>query len=261
MARLDKPAVEDRRPPSLAREAGEGGTTRETSGGVRDHEAKRHIRSFVLRQGRFTPAQQRAFEQHWAHFGLAPTQTPPDWQQVFGRTAPLLLEIGFGNGEQLLHAGMHEPDKDFIGIEVHRPGVGRLMNALAANNVENVRLYNHDAVDILRRCIAPGALAEVRIYFPDPWPKQRQQKRRLLQPEFAELLAHCVASGGRLHLATDWADYSAHMLDVLDNSPLWRNLAGTGQTLPRPAWRIETHFEKRGLRLGHGVWDLIYERR
>lgn len=221
---------------------------------------QRHIRSFVLRQGRFTPAQQRAFEQHWQRFGLEPGAAPPDWSQVYGRAAPLVLEIGFGNGEQLLHAGIHEPERNFLGIEVHRPGVGRLMNALAAHNVENVRLYNHDAVDVLQRCITQNALAEVRIYFPDPWPKQRQQKRRLIQPDFATLLASRMAGDGRLHLATDWADYSAHMLDVLDHAPGWRNLAGSGATLPRPPTRIETHFERRGLRLGHGVWDLIYER-
>jgi tRNA (guanine-N7-)-methyltransferase len=223
-------------------------------------ERKRHIRSFVLRQGRFTPAQQRAFEDHWAHFGLAPASAPPDYAQIFGRDAPLVLEIGFGNGEQLLHAGMHEPEKDFIGIEVHRPGVGRLMNALATHKVDNVRLYNHDAMDILRHALAPGALSEVRIYFPDPWPKKRQQKRRMIQPEFASLLASRLAAGGRLHLATDWADYAAHMLAVLDPSPDFHNTAGNGQSVPRPDWRIETHFEKRGLRLGHGVWDFIYTR-
>ena len=178
----------------------------------------RHIRSFVLRQGRFTPAQQRAFEQHWQRFGLEPTATPPDSAAIFGRTAPLVLEIGFGNGEQLLHAGMHETQRDFIGIEVHRPGVGRLMNALAAHNVENVRLYNHDAVEVLQRCIAAESLDEVRIYFPDPWPKKRQQKRRLVQPAFADMIASRVRAGGRLHLATDWADYSTHMLEVLDAS-------------------------------------------
>ena len=221
----------------------------------------RHIRSFVLRQGRFTPAQQRAFEQHWNRFGLEPGSIAPHWSQVFGRSAPLVLEIGFGNGEQLLHASIHEAEKNFLGVEVHRPGVGRLMNALAAHNVKNVRLYNHDAFDILRNVIAPNELAEARIYFPDPWPKQRQQKRRLIQPEFAALLADRFAPGGRLHLATDWADYAGHMLDVLDNSPLFRNIAGNGNALPRPQWRIETHFEKRGLRLGHAVWDLIYERR
>jgi tRNA (guanine-N7-)-methyltransferase len=223
-------------------------------------EKQRHIRSFVLRQGRFTPAQQRAFEQHWTRFGLEPTPAPPNWPHIFGRNAPLVLEIGFGNGEQLLHAGMHEAGKNFLGIEVHRPGVGRLMNALAANNVENVRLYNHDAIEILRDAIAPESLAEVRIYFPDPWPKKRQQKRRIVQPEFAALLSSRIAPRGRLHLATDWADYAEHMLDVLDHAPDFKNLAGGGHTVTRPEWRTETHFEKRGLRLGHGVWDLIYER-
>ena len=225
------------------------------------HDAQRHIRSFVLRQGRFTPAQQRAFEQHWQHFGLEPTDTPPDWTTIFGRTAPLVLEIGFGNGEQLLHAGMHEPERDFIGIEVHRPGVGRLMNALAANGVDNVRLYNHDAIDVLQRCISAESLSDVRIYFPDPWPKKRQQKRRLVQPAFADLIASRTHAGGRLHLATDWADYSTHMLEVLDGSPHWRNVQGDGNTMRRPDWRVETHFEKRGVRLGHDVSDLLYEKR
>lgn len=222
--------------------------------------AGRHIRSFVLRQGRFTPAQQRAFSEHWARYGLDPASGLLDPQRTFGRAAPLVLEIGFGNGEQLLWSAVHEPEKDFLGIEVHRPGVGRLMNALAENNVNNVRLYNHDAVDVLEHCIAPGMLAEVRIYFPDPWPKKRQQKRRLLQPGFIERLADRVAANGVLHLATDWADYAGHMLAVLDASPLWRNRAGKGAFVARPDWRIETHFEKRGRRLGHGVWDLLYDR-
>jgi tRNA (guanine-N7-)-methyltransferase len=216
-----------------------------------------HIRSFVLRQGRFTPAQQRAFAQHWRRYGLDPTVACAG---AFARSAALVLEIGFGNGEQLLWSALNEADKNFLGIEVHRPGVGRLMNALAVNNVDNVRLYNHDAVEIIEHCLVPASLAEARIYFPDPWPKKRQQKRRLIQPDFAQLLATRIAAGGRLHLATDWADYAEHMLSVLEPSPAWRNLAGTAQYVPRPAWRIETHFEKRGRRLGHGVWDLLYER-
>jgi tRNA (guanine-N7-)-methyltransferase len=133
------------------------------------------------------------------------------------------------------------------------------MNALAAHNVENVRLYNHDAVEVLER-LGAGSIAEMRVYFPDPWPKKRQQKRRLIQPAFTELAARRVAAGGRLHLATDWEDYAAQMLATLDASPHWRNLAGRGRFSARPATRIETHFEKRGLRLGHGVWDLLYER-
>ena len=220
--------------------------------------AHRHIRSFVLRQGRFTPAQQRAFAQHWSRFGCDPTCAVSDWTQVFGRSAPLVLEIGFGNGEQLLWSARNEAHKNFIGIEVHRPGVGRLMNALAAHDVNNVRLYNHDAVEVLERAIGPGSLHETRIYFPDPWPKKRQHKRRLIQPEFAALLATRMAPGARLHLATDWAEYAQHMLEVLDAAPAWHNVAGAG--LARPDWRIQTHFEQRGLRLGHTVKDLIYAR-
>jgi tRNA (guanine-N7-)-methyltransferase len=225
-----------------------------------DGERRRRIRSFVRREGRFTPAQQRGFAQHWTRYGLDAADGPPDWSQVFSRTAPLVLEIGFGNGEQLLWSAGNEPERNFIGIEVHRPGVGRLMNALAVDNVNNVRLYNHDAVDVLDRIIGEAALSEVRIYFPDPWPKKRQQKRRLIQPEFVTLLAARVATGGRLHLATDWAEYAEHMLAVLDASVHWRNLAGMGTFSLRPPTRIETHFERRGVRLGHGVWDLLYER-
>jgi tRNA (guanine-N7-)-methyltransferase len=222
---------------------------------------QRRIRSFVLRQGRFTPAQQRAFSDHWARFGLDPAAAKPDWSQRFGRSAPLVLEIGFGNGEQLLWSAQNEPHRNFIGIEVHRPGVGRLMNALAAHNVHNARLYNHDAVDILDRVVDAHSLDEVRIYFPDPWPKKRQQKRRIVQPEFVALLAARVKRGGNLCLATDWQEYAEHMLATLDATDTWTNLSGTGNFAPRPPNRIETHFEKRGTRLGHGVWDLVYARR
>ena len=225
-----------------------------------DGGARRAVRSYVLRQGRFTPAQQRAFIEHWPRFGLHVGNGTLDPQRAFGRRAPLVLEIGFGNGEQLLWAARHEPGKDFVGIEVHRPGVGRLMNALASHNVDNVRLYNDDAVAVLEHCLAPGSLSEVRIYFPDPWPKKRQQKRRLIQPAFVELLADRTMPGGVLHLATDWADYSEHMHAVLAASPRWRNRAGAARFVERPAWRTETHFEQRGRRLGHGVWDLLYDR-
>ena len=221
---------------------------------------ERRIRSFVLRQGRFTPAQQRAFDQHWARYGIDYAGTPRDLAAGFGRDAARVLEIGFGNGEQLLHAAQAEDARDFIGIEVHRPGVGRLMNGLADAAVDNVRLYNHDAVEVLEHEIAPESLAEVRIYFPDPWHKKRHNKRRLVQPEFLALLASRVTRGGRLHLATDWADYAEHIRDVLASTPDWRIDARHADPAVRPPWRIETHFERRGLRLGHGVWDFVHER-
>jgi tRNA (guanine-N7-)-methyltransferase len=220
----------------------------------------RRIRSFVLRQGRTTVAQQRAFDAHWQRYGIDFAGTPRDFAAIFGRGAPLVLEIGFGNGEQFLHATQAEPERDFIGMEVHRPGVGRLLNGLAEAGVDNARIYHHDAVEVLEREVAPHALAEVRIYFPDPWPKKRHQKRRLIQPDFVGLLASRVAHGGCLHLATDWADYAEHMQSVLDNAPHWRRHAQYAASSSRPAWRIDTHFERRGTRLGHGVWDLVYER-
>lgn len=221
---------------------------------------QRRIRSFVLREGRITPAQQRAFDAHWTRYGLDYAGAPRDFDAAFGRHAPRVLEIGFGNGEALAWAAAHDPARDYLGIEVHGPGVGRLMNALAAQGSDNVRIYKHDAVEVLEREIAPASLAEVRIWFPDPWPKKRHHKRRLIQPGFVALLASRVAPGGLLHLATDWADYAAHMLEVLEAAPDWRNRLGAGRYAERPAWRIETHFERRGVRLGHGVWDLLYER-
>ena len=219
----------------------------------------RRIRSFVLRQGRITSAQQRAFDAHWQRYGLEFSATPRDFNVAFGRAAPRVLEIGFGNGEQLVHAATAEPERDFIGIEVHRPGVGRVLNALAHAGVDNVRIYHHDAVEVLEREIGVGSLDEVRIYFPDPWPKKRHHKRRLIQPDFVALLASRTRHGGRLHLATDWADYAEHMQNVLDRAPEWRRHAAHASA-SRPAWRIDTHFERRGMRLGHNVWDLVYER-
>lgn len=225
-----------------------------------ENQETRRVRSYVLRQGRITPAQQHAFDAHWSRFGLDFSPQPWDLDSMFPRPAPVVLEIGFGNGEQLLHAGIHEPERNFIGIEVHRPGVGRLMNGLADAGIDNVRISNHDAVAVLEKQVPESSLAEVRIYFPDPWPKKRHHKRRLIQPDFARLLASRVAPGGLLHLATDWSEYATHMLEVLDASPEWRNRAGLGAYSPAPAWRINTHFEKRGVRLGHGVWDLIHEK-
>jgi tRNA (guanine-N7-)-methyltransferase len=223
-------------------------------------EGRRTVRSFVLRQGRFTPAQQRAFDAQWPRFGLDFTGAPRDFDDVFDRKAKRVLEIGFGNGEALRYAAARDRERDHIGIEVHAPGVGRLLNALAEDGSDHVRVYHHDAVEVLTHEIADASLDEIRIYFPDPWHKKRHNKRRLLQPEFAALLARKLAIGGRLHLATDWQDYAEQMWDVLDATPGLRNRAGLRGHVPRPAWRPHTHFESRGQRLGHGVWDLLYDR-
>jgi tRNA (guanine-N7-)-methyltransferase len=225
-----------------------------------DTHHRRVIRSFVLREGRITPAQQRAFAEHWVRFGIDYTGAPRDLDALFGRRAPRVLEIGFGNGEALAWAGEHDPARDYLGIEVHRPGVGRLMNALAADAAGNVRIWNHDAVEVLRNEIPEAALDEVRIWFPDPWPKKRHHKRRLIQPAFVELLATRVKPGGLLHLATDWPEYASHMQEVLAVQPGWRLRAGESGESKRPEWRIETRFERRGLDLGHPVTDLLYDR-
>lgn len=220
----------------------------------------RAVRSFVLRQGRFTEAQQRAFDELWPRFGLDYTGQPRDFDAVFGRAAPRVLEIGFGNGEALRFAARNDPARDYIGLEVHAPGVGRLLNALNDDASDHVRVYHHDAVEVLNNEVADASLDEVRIYFPDPWHKKRHNKRRLVQPDFAALLVRKLAPTGRLHLATDWAAYAEHMWDVLDATPGFANRAGPRGHVPRPDWRPQTHFETRGQKLGHGVWDLLYDR-
>lgn len=220
---------------------------------------RRPVRSYVLREGRITPAQQRAFAAHWSHYGVDFHGVPRDIDELFGRAAPHVLEIGFGNGEALVWAADNDPGRDFIGIEVHRPGVGRLMNALADAKATNARIYRHDAVEVIEHEIPAASLDEVRIWFPDPWPKKRHHKRRLVQTKFIKLLTTRMRPGSLLHLATDWQEYAEHMLAVMQYEPAWRNRAGSEHYCTRPDWRIETHFERRGLRLGHGVWDLLYD--
>jgi len=228
-------------------------------------EGVRKVRSFVLRQGRFTEAQQRAFDDLWPRFGLdyAPDEragSPRDFDATFGRSAKRILEIGFGNGDAFRYSTQRDPARDHIGIEVHAPGVGRLLNALARDDAHNARLYHHDAVEVLEHEVADGALDEIRIYFPDPWHKKRHHKRRLVNPGFAALLVRKLAADGRLHLATDWQDYAEQMWDVLDATHGIVNRAGARGAVPRPDWRPQTHFETRGQKLGHGVWDLLYDR-
>jgi tRNA (guanine-N7-)-methyltransferase len=221
----------------------------------------RRIRSYVLRQGRLTLAQQRAFREHWSVYGIEYTGELKNVDTFFTKPAELILEIGFGNGEQMQFAAINEPEYHFIGVEVHGPGVGRLLNGLAENNVRNARVYQHDAVEVLKNEIADASLSQVRIYFPDPWHKKRHHKRRLIQGEFVQLLCKKLKPGGLLHLATDWENYAEHMWDICDAEPLLQNQNGPRGFCARPAWRRQTHFETRGMKLGHGVWDLLYTRR
>ena len=220
----------------------------------------RIVRSFVLRQGRATPSQKRAFEQHWPHFGLDYSGVAINVSNTFGNQHDVVVEIGFGNAEQLLYSAEQEPNKNFIGIEVHAPGVGQALNGIAQQNLANVRVYQHDAVEVLRHEIADASLAEVRIFFPDPWHKKRHHKRRIIQTEFVKLICSKLKPGGMLHLASDWQEYIEHMWDVCDQEPLLQNTQGPKGSVARPAWRRQTHFETRGQNLGHGVWDLLYIR-
>jgi tRNA (guanine-N7-)-methyltransferase len=221
---------------------------------------RRTVRSFVLRGGRITDAQQRALSDLWPRYGIDYQPGPLDLDAVYGRHAPRVVEIGFGNGEHLASLAAAHPERDYLGIEVHRPGVGRLLLALDQSGVGNVRVICEDAVQVLEHQISRDALDEVLILFPDPWPKKRHHKRRLIQPGFVELVASRLAPGGVLRLATDWQPYAEQMLEVLSASPALRNTAPQGAFAPRPDERAATRFERRGQRLGHSVWDLVFQR-
>jgi tRNA (guanine-N7-)-methyltransferase len=221
----------------------------------------RGVRSFVLRAGRATAGQQRALAQLWPKYGVEYSTEPLDLQTLFGRTAPRMLEIGFGAGEALLEFATAHPELDCIGIEVHRPGVGHLLLGAEAATLRNLRVICHDAVEVLQHQLAPASIALVHIFFPDPWPKKRHHKRRLIQPPFVELLARTIAPGGGLRLATDWEPYAHHMREIIDASPAFTNVAADDGFVARSAERTLTRFERRGQRLGHGVWDLEYRRR
>jgi tRNA (guanine-N7-)-methyltransferase len=220
---------------------------------------RRGVRSFVLRQGRMSPAQQRACDELLPRYGVPFRAEPLDFAQAFGRLAPVVLEIGFGMGETTAAIAAAHPATDFLGVEVHLPGVGALLRRIEAAHLTNVRIIRHDAVEVVDAMIARGALAGIHVYFPDPWPKKRHHKRRLLQPAFVRALAERLAIGGYLHVATDWSDYAEEVLAALEAEPLLRN-RGDGFA-PRPAWRPQTKFELRGRALGHAVYDLLFERR
>jgi tRNA (guanine-N7-)-methyltransferase len=219
----------------------------------------RPIRSYVLRAGRMGSGQVRALEELGPHFILPFEPKTPDWDAIFGRSAPRVLEIGFGMGAATAEIAIARPDTDFIGVEVHPPGVGALLQRIAQSGIDNVRIVQHDAVQVLQQMVAPASLAGVHVYFPDPWPKKRHHKRRLIQPPLVALLASRLAPGAYVHCATDWQPYAEQMLQVIHDEP---NLANTSYGYAtRPDWRPLTKFEQRGMKLGHGVWDLLFVRR
>ena len=218
----------------------------------------RPIRSYVLRQGRMSPAQQRACDELLPRFGVPFAPAPLDFTRAFGRAAPVVLEIGFGMGETTAAIAQAHPHVDFLGVEVHLPGVGALLKRVDALGVANVRVVRHDAVEVVEAMIAPGSLAAVHVFFPDPWPKKRHHKRRLLTPMFVRTLATRIAQGGYLHVATDWTPYADEILATLAQESLLANTADG--FAPRPPWRPETKFERRGVALGHAVHDLVFKR-
>lgn len=229
---------------------------------IPDKKLLRPIRSYVRREGRMTKAQRDAYETLWPQYGVEPT----DEQQLtslelFGREVPIVvLEIGFGMGHSLAEMAMAQPEKSFLGVEVYRTGVGQLLRTLDEQAITNVRVANMDAVELLKQYIADASLQRVNLYFPDPWPKKRHHKRRLVQPAFLDLLAKKLVAGGVFHMATDWQDYAEHAMVVLSEHPAFANTLAEYQFAPRPAERPETKFEQRGVRLGHGVWDLLFQK-
>lgn len=220
---------------------------------------RRPIRSYVLRGGRMTLAQIRAYDQNWEKWGLAPGQAL-DFDTVFTNPGARIVEIGFGMGDSLAAMAAAQPDANFVGIEVHKAGVGKLLNSMAEGELTNIRIYCHDAVQILHECIADASLDKIQIFFPDPWHKKKHNKRRLVQSEFVAQLVLKLKPGGILHLATDWEDYALQMMDVLSRAPGLQNTCPDGEYSSRPQERPLTKFERRGERLGHGVWDLLFER-
>ncbi|RKZ88633.1 MAG: tRNA (guanosine(46)-N7)-methyltransferase TrmB [Gammaproteobacteria bacterium] len=220
----------------------------------------RTVRSFVRREGRLTPGQQHAIDTLWPQFAIDDGDTLIDLNEVFGRDAPKVLEIGFGNGNSLVQMATNQPDHDFIGVEVHRPGVGQLLKAIEEQDLTNLRVACTDAVELLKHRITDNSLTRVQLYFPDPWHKKRHHKRRIIQPQFVKLLAKKLKSGGHLHMATDWQHYAQQMLEDLSNNDSFINCAVDSTYIPRPDYRPLTKFEHRGHKLGHGVWDLLFKR-
>ena len=222
---------------------------------------RRTIRSFVRREGRMTTGQKKAYESLWPQYGLDPEQKLTANHAPFTQAAPVVVEIGFGMGDSLAQQAIVQPHTNFIGIEVHRPGVGHLLSLIAKHELDNIRIYCADAVEVLKHCIPDNSLDSVQIFFPDPWPKKRHHKRRLVQSPMVNLITSKLKAGGTLHLATDWENYAEHMLEVLSTCTDLENTSPNGLFVERPTSRPLTKFESRGKRLGHGVWDLVFRKK
>lgn len=220
----------------------------------------RRIRSFVRREGRLTKGQQRALDELFPRYGISLQQGELDFDELFGRRAFRVLEIGFGNGASLAEMAANHPENDYLGIEVHRPGVGNLLLQIEKQELQNIRVSNDDAVEVLEQQIANASLDAVYLFFPDPWHKKKHHKRRIVQPAFVQLLRRKLKPGGIFHMATDWGNYAEHMLEVMAAADGFENLAGEDNYIARPEYRPLTKFEQRGHRLGHGVWDLIFKK-
>ena len=220
----------------------------------------RPIRSFVKREGRLTKGQQRALDELWDKFGISNDDQVLDLDKVFNRNVSKVLEIGFGNGHSLAEMAIEHTDEDYLGIEVHRPGVGALLLLIEEHDLSNIRLMCDDAVEILKHRVADNSLDRAQLFFPDPWHKKRHHKRRIIKPDFVSLIAQKLKHGGLFHMATDWEDYALQMVEVMSESTIFENTASGGDFVTRPDYRPLTKFEQRGKRLGHGVWDLIYKK-
>jgi tRNA (guanine-N7-)-methyltransferase len=220
----------------------------------------RRIRSFVRREGRLTKGQQRALATIFPRFGVVFTPQRLDLDALFGRSAPRIMEIGFGNGGALAQMAAQHPENDYFGIEVHRPGIGNLLLQIEQHHLRNIRVSQHDAVEVLEQQIPDASLDEVFLFFPDPWHKKKHHKRRIVQPAFAQLVRNKLKPGGIFHMATDWQDYAEHMLEIMSTARGFENLAGDDLYSERPDYRPLTKFEQRGRKLGHGVWDLVFRK-